>query len=233
MEALATVRSIFNTFVRRQSVCSPKNNQIYDNASNYGRKWRQKMQSTIRILVGVIGLLAGSTVFAAGAARDTVDVIDFTSGVSIDSGVAVSNLVRTDHGVSMTIRTNMLDPGAYTNWFVIFNDPSSCAVSPCGEDDLDASNENGVGSSILFATGNVVGASGKGGFAAHLSEGDTNGALFGPGLIDSRAAEVHLIVRYHGPVIPALMPAQINSVGGGCGLMIFDCADVQAAVHLP
>jgi hypothetical protein len=189
------------------------------------------MQSTIRILVGVIGLLAGSTVFAAGAARDTVDVIDFTSGVSIDSGVAVSNLVRTDHGVSMTIKTNMLDPGAYTNWFVIFNDPSQCGSFPCGEGDLDPSDSNGVGSSVAFATGNVVDASGEGGFAAHLSEGDTNGALFGPGLLDSRAAEVHLIVRYHGPVIPALMPAQINSVGGGC--FVFACDDVQAAVHLP
>lgn len=191
------------------------------------------MQSTIRILVGVIGLLAGSTVFAAGAAKDTVDVIGFNSGLPIDSGVAVSNLVRTGHGVSMTIRTNKLEPGAYTNWFVIFNDPLSCMTIPCGEDDLDPDDKNGVGSSVLFATGNVVGASGKGGFAAHLSEGDTNGALFGPGLIDSRVAEVHLIVRYHGPVIPALMPAQINSVGGGCGPMLFDCDDVQAAVHVP
>jgi hypothetical protein len=186
------------------------------------------MQSTIRILVGVIGLLAGSTVFAAGAARDTVDVIDFTSGVSIDSGVAVSNLVRTGHGVSMTIRTNMLDPGTYTNWFVIFNNPGACASFPCTGPDLALPAVNG---SVLFATGNVVGESGNGGFAAHLSEGDTTGALFGPGLLDSRAAEVHLVVRYHGPVIPALMPAQINSFGGGC--FVFACVDVQAAVHLP
>jgi hypothetical protein len=191
------------------------------------------MQSAIKILIGIIGLLAGSTVFAAAAARDTVDVIDFTSGVAIDSGVAVSSLVRTRHGVSMTLNTNMLDPGTYTNWFVIFNDPGACATFPCTGADVDPSNANGVGSSVLFATGNVVGASGNGGFAAHLSEGDTTGALFGPGLLDSRAAEVHLIVRYHGPVIPALMPAQINSVDGGCGPMLFDCDDVQAAVHLP
>jgi hypothetical protein len=189
------------------------------------------MRYAIRILVGVISLLAGSAVFAAAAARNTVDVIEFGTGVSIDSGVAVSSLVRTGHGVSMTISTNMLDPGAYTNWFVIFNDPSSCASFPCSGADVDPSNMNGVGSSVLFATGNVVDASGQGGFAAQLSEGDISGALFGPGLLDSRAAEVHLVVRYHGPVVPALMPMQINSFGGGC--FVFACDDVQAAIHVP
>jgi hypothetical protein len=193
-------------------------------------KIRMSMVS-ITFFVGAICLSGGSTVFAAPAAKDTVDVIYFDDGTSVDSGVAVSNLVRTNNGVSMTIDTSDLDPGAYTNWFVIFNNPDYCAAFPCGEGDLDPGDGNGVGSSVLFATGNVVDSSGLGGFAAHLSEGDTSGALFGPGLLDARAAEVHLIVRYHGPVIPALMPAQIDSVEGGC--FVFDCVDVQAAVHLP
>ncbi len=184
---------------------------------------------SITFFVGAICLSGGSTVFAAPAAKDTVDVIDFNTGVSIDSGVAVSNLVRNNHGVSMTIDTSGLEPGAYTNWFVIFNHPENCTF-PCGEDDLGLA---GVGSSVLFATGNVVDSSGLGGFGASLSEGNISGALFGPGLLDARAAEVHLIVRYHGPVIPALMPGQINSVGGGCGPGLFACVDVQAAVHLP
>ena len=183
------------------------------------------------VCAGACCLLAGSSVFAAPATKSKVDVIGFDSGYPIDPGVAVSKLVRTSHGVSMTIKTNMLEAGAYTNWFVIFNDPSQCATEPCSGADVDPSDANFVGSSVLFATGNVVSASGKGGFGAHLSEGDTRGALFGPGLLDARAAEVHLVVRYHGPVVPALMPAQINSIGGGC--FIFDCVDVQAAVHQP
>jgi hypothetical protein len=185
------------------------------------------------LCVATIFFLGGSTVLGAPAAKDTVDVIDFNTGVSIDSGVAVSNLVRTNHGVSMTLDTNGLEPGAYTNWFVIFNHPENCGTFPCGESDVDPTDANGVGSSVLFATGNVVGSSGIGGFAAHLSEGNTKGALFGPGLLDARAAEVHLVVRYHGPMIPTLMPAQINSVGGGCGFGLFACVDVQAAVHVP
>ena len=195
-------------------------------------KIRMSMVS-ITFFVGAICLSGGSTVFAAPAAKDTVDVIDFHIGVPIDSGVAVSDLVRTKHGVSMTLGTSGLEPGAYTNWFVIFNHPENCGTFPCGEGDVDPTDANGVGSSVLFATGNVVDSSGLGGFAAHLSEGNTSGALFGPGLLDARAAEVHLVVRYHGPVIPALMPAQINSVGGGCGPGLFACEDVQAAVHVP
>ena len=178
-------------------------------------------------------LLAGSSVFAAPAAKSKVDVIGFDSGIPIDPGVAVSKLVRTSHGVSMTLNTNMLEAGAYTNWLVIFNHPRKCLTTPCSEGDVDPNDSNEVGSSVVFATGNVVSESGKGGFGAHLSEGDTRGALFGPGLLDARAAEVHLIVRYHGPVLPALMPAQINSVGGGCAPLVFDCVDVQAAVHQP
>ena len=128
----------------------------------------------------------------------------------------------------MTIRTNSLEPGAYTNWWVFFNDPSACVAIPCGLGDLDTP---AVMASILFATGNVVGPPGTSAFAASASEGDTVGALFGPGLLNSRTAEVHLIVRSHGEVLPMFMPAQINSVGGGC--LVNVCDDVQAAIHLP
>ena len=181
------------------------------------------------VCAGACCLLAGSSVFAAPATKSKVDVIGFDSGNPIDPGVAVSKLVRTSHGVSMTIKTNTLEPGTYTNWFVIFNDPTKCLNDPCVPPaDLFV---DGVDGSLVFATGNVVGASGKGGFAAHLSEGDIRGALFGPGLLDARVAEVRLTVRYHGPVIPALMPAQINSFGGGCS--VFKCDDVQTAIHQP
>ncbi len=61
--------------------------------------------------------------------------------------------------------------------------------------------------------------------------GAASGAIFGGGLIDSLAAEVHLIVRSHGEMIPMAMPAQINSFGGGCVINV--CVDVQAAIHLP
>ena len=89
----------------------------------------------------------------------------------------------------------------------------------------------GVYGSVLFATGNVVDEDGEGSFGAHLKVGDTDGALFGPGLVYPRDAEIHIVVRHHGEVIPEMMPAQIMTVGGGC--IINDCEDVQGAAHSP
>lgn len=187
---------------------------------------QSKKQLIKRPLLGAVCMLAVSSLFAAAASKNTVNVIDISSMNYVYAGVAVSKLVRNDHGVSMTIDTIDLLPGAYTNWFVIFNDPSECAQVPCSPADGP--------SSVLFATGNVVDESGEGGFAAHLSVGDTSGALFGPGLTDARGAEVHLVVRYHGPTVPALMPAQINSINGGCNAPgLYDCVDLQAAIHVP
>ncbi len=71
--------------------------------------------------------------------------------------------------------------------------------------------------------------------------GDISEALIdngGLGLTDPLTAEVHVIVRYHGPVVPALMPGMINSVGGGCDdpdtepVEGFACFDPQAVAFL-
>jgi hypothetical protein len=137
----------------------------------------------------------------------------------------------------MTIDTNGLYAGAYTNWWIVFNNPGECtypipaigaACGPDGDDPGDFGNPD-VGASVLYATGNVVDEDGEGGFAAHLKMGDTDGALFGPGLKYPRGAEIHIVVRHHGEVIPSMMPAQIMTVGGGCGVNF--CMDVQAAAH--
>lgn len=190
------------------------------------------MRLTTRALVGTVCLLVGSTVFAAAAGRSVVSVHDFDTLATI--GGAESSLVRNPHGASMTLSTNGLEEGAYTNWFVIFNNPGACENpiaeigAACGLDDLGLP---AVNPSVKFATGNVVGPTGEGSFAASLAEGDASGTLFGPGLVDSRAAEIHIIVQYHGEVIPMHMPAQINTFHGGCPPN--NCADVQAAAHSP
>jgi hypothetical protein len=199
------------------------------------QNWRvqMKMQNvTVILSLSLTALLSGSVV-AAPAGKSVVDVHYLDPGNTMVYD-ASSQLVRTDKGVSMTIDTNGLYAGAYTNWWVVFNNPGACenpipAIgADCGLADLDLA---AVYGSVLYATGNVVDEDGEGGFAGHLKVGDTGGALFGPGLQDSRGAEIHIVVRYHGPVIPAMMPAQIMTVGGGCG--VYDCMDVQAAAHSP
>jgi hypothetical protein len=165
---------------------------------------------------------------------------------------ARSQLVRHEGGVSMTFQTHGLAGGdAYTVWWVIFNDPSQCSAPGCDEDDLfvnpaDPSqgiDPNGVGVWVGYAAGHVVGDSGRASFAAGLSAGDTSGTLLGTsaGLDDPFAAEVHLVLRRHGPALTGqALVEQITTFGGGCSTMTggtdpagFDCYDPQAAMHLP
>jgi hypothetical protein len=103
---------------------------------------------------------------------------------------------------------------------------------------------------LLYAAETVVGESGRASFGGSRRAGDTSGSLLAlltgmptPGLEDARTAEIHFIVRVHGPVVPELMPGMIHTFGGGCvgmpanGILgppgDFECHDPQFAVHQP
>ena len=169
-------------------------------------------------------------------------VIDPING-NVEVGKA--RLYRHRRGVSMTLYSKALIPGhAYTIWWVVFNEPNQCDAAPCGESDIG---KPAVKCEILYATGKVVKRGTLGYFRAYLKEGDNAGSIndvFGlpeyGGLLDSKKAEVHLVVRSHGPAIPGQIRDQIGSFGGGCttDLPAFtevpdevgECADIQFAV---
>ncbi len=190
---------------------------------------RIKLLIVFASLLTLIFALTVGIASAAGAPQtSTVHYFadpDQTPGVEVAGSSA--QLHRTKSSVSGVIHTNDLDAGAYTVWFVLWNDPSVCSGG-CGLDDLGA-----AGNFVGRATGKVVGPSGVGDFGASLKVGDISEALIDNGklgLTDPLTAEVHMIVRYHGPVVPALMPGMIHSVGGGCG--DFACFDPQAVAFL-
>jgi hypothetical protein len=189
-------------------------------------------QITLRIKsVGVITILMMlsviSPVFAA-AQRDEGPVRLYSDGSDVAG--SSSTLVRTSSGVAMTLQTAYLTPGStVTIWWVIFNNPEYCSNGmyglKCGAGDF--SNPNVV-ASAMYAAGHVIGGSGKGNFAASLTIGKTTKqVLFGPGLTNPEGADIHLIVREHGPLDPALMPDLIQSVNT-CNSV---CTDVQFAPH--
>jgi hypothetical protein len=62
---------------------------------------------------------------------------------------------------------------------------------------------------------------GEGDVLGHLATGDTEGALFGPGLINPTTAEIHLVVRDHGPKQD---PSQEIHSFGACNPT---CTDIQ------
>lgn len=150
-----------------------------------------------------------------------------------------SKLVRTDHAVSMALKTQGLEPDSpYTVWWVIFNNPGACSAAPDGDpgvpvcDTDDLFNADGAfdprplpRSSFVWATGGMSDAEGHAFFSAYLEEGDPLGFVsFGPALEDARHAAIHLVVRAHGPTDPDSLYQQLYTPED-------DGVNVQAAVH--
>lgn len=191
-------------------------------------------------------LLLGAAVAAPAAAnnaadRQQADVMDFSDGEEVFGN---ARLTRTDSGVGYNLRTTGLEKGHATSiWWVIFNHPEHCeaghGAAACAMPDLF---DEDVNAAVQAGGGNSVGQSGRSSYAGHLSIGETTNEhplfLDGPGLINPRGAEIHLVVRTHGPVIEGQNHAMYNSYEVGCtpetsfdaGDGPNECADVQATV---
>ena len=154
--------------------------------------------------------------------------------------VGKGKLRRMQSGVRLTIRTSDLQPGhAYTIWWVIFNNPEACNPNGCSDADFGTP---AVNASVLNATGGIVGPSGDMKFDAFLpvgmyltnpsdefSDADFNRHLFGPGLQNLKGAEIHAVVRSHGPANGQVK--QLSTFNGYClnpGPLA--CFDPQAVV---
>lgn len=214
----------------------------------------------LAVAVSLLALAGAGSALASGAMLQESDVHRFDTGADVGDAA----LTRTDSGVSMTIKSavegELFEVGigflseffskgdATTNWWVVFNNPENCAHplpafgAKCGEGDvIDAAlfgDPNDVKVDVLFATGHVAGNNWRA--AAHLSEGDTSGSVLPVlgldpvGLMDARKAEIHVIVRSHGPaenLVPDELAEAIHSVGGGCATNT--CGDAQFAVFSP
>jgi len=177
----------------------------------------------------------GLSVSARGQNSDVTPKATFAPEHSVGTGDIVyrsaTMLVRTHHYVFATIRTSGLQPGnVYTAWFAIFNNPRYCATDPCSAADL--SNPDVEGSLVNFG-GQLVGPDGTAEYAEVRAVGDATNAQLGPGLLNSRGAQIHLTVRNHGPALadPTAFAQQLTMFNGGCPPNA--CVTIQAAVHEP
>ena len=182
------------------------------------------------IALGAVGTHA---VEAAPADRQSSAVYEFQGMAE----VGAASLTRTGSGVTMTIDTTISgeleDFGTPlgVDW-----GPAGC-IGGCGEDDvLDAifgGNRAKVG--VHYGAGHVAGGDGFAA-AAHLQEGDMSGAVLGMGLMDAMSAEIHLVVRSHGPAASltgSQLAAALHSLNGGCAAADMGpnvCGDSQFAV---
>jgi hypothetical protein len=184
------------------------------------------------------------------ALHSVSDVLTFDDMTPVGS----SRLTRNDGGVSYRVQTTGLEPGtATTLWIVILNHPEYCTATPCGLPYLFVPD---VEADVNYAAGNVIGGSGRATFAGRGNVGNDSGSIMGEwfglpenGLEDARGAEIHFIIRSHGPKIPGLVDEMIRTFNAGCGPDAMEgappvpealgthgpntCVDVQFAVHLP
>lgn len=178
----------------------------------------------------------------------TVDAINPILGVV----TGTSTLHRSKNGITVNYKSTGLTPGyAYTMWWVIWNNPQECGI-PGECIDSDFGNAEAVGVDVLFAAGHVVGKSGVGNFSGRLNTDDDSKSINEPfglppagGLHSGNtySAEVHLVLRSHGPAIPEMVNEQISSVGGGCEIElgtfieipdeVGECGDIEFAIHSP
>ncbi|MFU8832437.1 MAG: hypothetical protein ACNA7J_09810 [Wenzhouxiangella sp.] len=168
------------------------------------------------------------------AAVSFSDVFSFVDREPVENAASV--LTRSVKGVSYTIDTTRLEPeAAYTIWAVIFNNPEQCMGTICSSDDFG---DPTVEASVFWTLGRVTDASGQATFTANIIAGETpegeGRTLFGDGLINPNKAEIHFIVRSHGPVENLdgeVLDAALTTVDGGCEVNV--CDDQQFSVHLP
>ncbi|HWP42336.1 MAG TPA: hypothetical protein VNO14_03805 [Blastocatellia bacterium] len=173
------------------------------------------------------------TVAANGNKKTKVSaqsLLTFSDQSVIPGGGSI--LVRNREGVQMSLHSFGLEPGTVvTAWFVFFNNPKQCATRPCSVADL--SNPQ-VQASLVNGTGRIVGPDGTADFGAFKAVNDTTGAFSGPGLLNAMKAEIHLVVRGHGPAIlddAEQLRQQLSTFNGGCPPNT--CENLQVSIHQP
>lgn len=148
----------------------------------------------------------------------------------------ISTITRLKNGVSFEYNTADLEPNApYTMWWVTFNRPQRC-LEPhaCGL--IDLTNPK-VDAGVFFAGGRMTDAYGQADFTGEINYGELpegNDQIPFPGIEApiKRRAEIHLVVRAHGPALkdPMALRAQLTEFNGGCPPND-GCVDVQASIH--
>lgn len=224
------------------------------------RSWGPRAVAMVAFAVIVamsIALAARANTTSPGSRPPDRSVADLFAFSDPDTPVGRSSLVRTSTQVRMDLRTVLPSREAATVWWVVFNEPESCSPPACGSDDifvdgdpageLNAEQIDRADIVAAYATGAVANRSGRVRFAGSIDEGeqsDTREVVFGsgPALKDARDAEVHLVVRSHGPAQEGLEHEQTGSFAGGCQVDLVppeapdapgECGDVMFAVHAP
>lgn len=164
----------------------------------------------------VVGLAAAGGVAARADRQSTPVMWHPQTGLSGSvAPQATATLVRRPDGVGFSLRTEHLrSHHAYTVWFVVINNPSACASTPCSGPDILLNHD--TDSQVTYGGGHVSGGSGRGGFGGAFQAGSIEGWLPNGGLWDPMTAEIQLVLNDHGPMLSAYMPEMTHTYRAGC-----------------
>ncbi len=199
---------------------------------------------------------AESSVASQGEGTTSTSEIYAFADMEVVDG-ATARLRRTFDAISTRTNTAELNHHDVTTmWWVIFNNPDECD-GDCGDADLFDGPEGptGVQPSCVFADGSLVGGNGHARFQDRLKVGESRNScidffvdavdeLEGEdyGLQNPDGAEIHLVVRSHGPLLPGMVREQRSTFAGGCEELLNpgeddleegECSDQQFAVFPP
>ncbi|MGI9623390.1 MAG: hypothetical protein ACR2PK_11180 [Acidimicrobiales bacterium] len=200
----------------------------------------------VAMIAGLLALaLLGAPAGAAGT--DNSPLQSFEDGSAIGKG-AHTSLKRSSDSIDVAVHSRNLVPGnAYTVWLAIFNDPAGC-VDGCDGGDVFPGSPAAV-SVIWSGVGGVANGGGNLNARASLSEGNPEGyqqlftslgaGALDPGFVDAEGAEIHMIVRDHGPSTGSA--DQVSTFEGECtapsseelGNGSYVCVDIQFSLHFP
>ena len=185
--------------------------------------------------LAILGLLAGGLALygkvisrANAAVTNTSPVMDWHDHADVlimnPQERGTSDLVRTVDGLSMNIDTVDLPIGSYTMWLSIYNNPDQCSNGDCQPlvDTGAGGIPNPAEGSILWLTAGYVGPDRMGHFSSRVGlgeEGAPGVIVMGSGVTNPMGAELHLILRYHGPTMwddMEMLSAQATQLHGGC-----------------
>lgn len=180
----------------------------------------------------------------------SVAVSGDSSEVTSVSGHTVFNSAQTVDGATIlvrdyahdtvhaTISSRALQPDtAYSVWWAVFNQPAYC-IEPyqCGLDDLEVRGGNpAVKASVFWAGGFLSDHSGVANTSLRLGTGRTSRELFAQtkdyGLQNLLGAEIHVVLRTHGPAgVAGSVAEQIGTANMACPAE--GCQNVFASIHL-
>lgn len=181
------------------------------------------------VMLALAAIVVGGGALPAAADGPSTAAVRTWPAPGVVVAGASATLVRQPDGASFTFRTSGLAPGSVsTIWFVAFNNPSACLhpmmdgpvkIANCSVPDLmNAAAEP----TAVWGAGHVIGGNGKATFGGRVQVGDTSGCdslgrlPCNDGLTNPAGADIHLVVRTHGPMIPDLVNEQLHSFNRAC-----------------